>query len=202
MMVLTACFLVALPGTGLAEEEYRVIGEITAGPGVSSHVFPLYDTWETSTSSLYGNVPLLKSISVDVLNGAEKTRHRVTSAVVTVNGNVIFRQRDFNARVLSLSKTVVPDPETSEIAVTVEVVGKKKCYATVRLVGTYEIPERIPVTWYLDMDGDEFGGTISIDGFLDSPPPDRGDDTWVTVGGDCNDYNPYAYPGSEIYPCP
>ena len=202
MLVFLTCFAIALPGTACAEEEHRVIGEMVIGPGINSDTFPLYEGVEAAAVTLYTNVPQLKSITIDVLNGAENPRNRVTSAVVTVNGSVIFKEKDFNAKVLSLSKTLEPGPEMSEIEVIVEVKGRKKCLATVRVIGTYEVPERIPVIWFLDMDGDGFGGVISISGYLDSPPPDRGDDTWVTVGGDCNDYNALAYPGSVIYPCP
>ena len=202
MLVFLTCFAVAIPGTAYAEDEYRVIGELTIGPGFNSDTFPLYEGIDAAAVSLYNNVPQLKSITIDVLNWAENPQKRVTSAVVTVNGNVIFKERDFNAKVLSLSKTLEPEGEASEIEVAVEVKGQKKCVGTVRVIGTYEVAERTPVTWFLDMDGDGFGGVISISGYLDSPPPDRGDDTWVTVGGDCNDYNALAYPGSEIYPCP
>jgi len=202
MLVFAVCCIVTLPGISAAEDEYRVIGELTAGPGVTSETFPLYEAVEAAAVSLYTVVPQLKSISIDVLNGAEKTKHRVTAAVVTVNGDVIFKESDFNARVLSLSKTLEAEPDMAEVAVSVEVKGQKNSNLTLRVIGVFEVPDRVPVIWYLDVDGDGFGGVLSIPGFLDSPPPDRGDASWVTIGGDCNDYIATRYPGSVIDPCP
>lgn len=51
-----------------------------------------------------------------------------------------------------------------------------------------------PVVYYLDGDGDGYGGTTTYDGCL---PPDSG--TWVTVGGDCDDSNATVNPGQAAY---
>lgn len=48
--------------------------------------------------------------------------------------------------------------------------------------------------WYLDEDGDGFGGEKSEVG---CDPPEEG--TWVREGGDCHDGNPDVFPGQKQY---
>ena len=51
-----------------------------------------------------------------------------------------------------------------------------------------------PIPFFLDGDGDGYGGTTSTVGCV---PPDAG--TWVTVGGDCDDSNVTVNPGQAAY---
>jgi hypothetical protein len=52
----------------------------------------------------------------------------------------------------------------------------------------------VPVVFFLDGDGDNYGGTTSSKGC--APPDSR---AWVTVGGDCDDSNPTVNPGQGGY---
>jgi len=51
-----------------------------------------------------------------------------------------------------------------------------------------------PALYFLDGDGDGYGGTTSWKGCR---PPDSG--TWVAMGGDCDDSNPSVSPGQSAY---
>jgi hypothetical protein len=52
----------------------------------------------------------------------------------------------------------------------------------------------VPVVFFLDGDGDHYGGTTSSKGC--APPDSR---AWVTTGGDCDDSNPTVNPGQAGY---
>lgn len=52
----------------------------------------------------------------------------------------------------------------------------------------------VSVTWYLDEDGDGWGGTITSEGCA---PPSEG--KWVEKGGDCHDENDDVHPGQTKY---
>jgi hypothetical protein len=51
-----------------------------------------------------------------------------------------------------------------------------------------------PVLYFLDGDGDGYGGTTTSQGCA---PPEAG--TWVGVGGDCDDSNPVVNPGQTAF---
>jgi hypothetical protein len=54
------------------------------------------------------------------------------------------------------------------------------------------------VTYYLDLDGDKWGGTSSVT-TCGAPPPAPATGTWVMRGGDCDDSNAMVNPGVTTY---
>lgn len=211
-LALALCFFLTVPGPVSALEEVHTIGTMEAGPGQNNGTFLI--------PSSFGQ---LKSLTVVLLNGIEKPRDRansnpgskhvgpksvfinspktrVSSATVIVNEETVFIPRDFNAQVITLTKTFSEvDPNLREVNVFAEVNGDKDSVLTIEAVGVFEVQSRIRVIWYLDRDGDGYGGMIPSPrpGYLDSPPPSWPDgSTWVTLGGDCLDSDPNIYPGN------
>lgn len=218
-ILILAVFLTA-PGEVAAVEAVRTIGTMVAGQGVTS------DTFLISDAAPYGGI--LKNFTVTVNNGSQvpvlargnqglgskhpdpsrsffvnSPRTMVSSATVTVNGEPVFVPRDFNARVVTLTKTFSEFPEgLSELALLSEIDGNESCAITITVTGIFEVPEseRIPIRWYLDRDGDGFGRVPLGLSYPDSPPVVSPLYTAVTLGGDCNDDDPDVYPGTPGCP--
>lgn len=60
--------------------------------------------------------------------------------------------------------------------------------------GGFDAEACAPVLYFLDQDGDGYGGTSTS---TSCAPPATG--TWVTRGGDCDDSNPTVNPGQSAY---
>ena len=73
-------------------------------------------------------------------------------------------------------------------------VGSRDAAADARDSGQGDAEACAPILYFLDGDGDQYGGTTSWRG---CSPPDSG--TWVTTGGDCDDSNLMVNPGQSAY---
>jgi hypothetical protein len=179
----------ALPLAAMAGEA-RVIEEAVFGPGTKTVTFDLPGAPD--------------SISLTVLNGAEKGQTRASSAVVELNGKTLYRQKDFNQNVSTLS-TTIPREELTGTGnrLTVMVNGRPAAFLKVTLTGDYPAPPPPPppppapakVAWYIDNDKDGYGAGNPIMMPAGVPPP-PGSLTLVLVNGDCNDFDPMIYPGN------
>ena len=178
LAVVAVCSFLFLPAVSSADE---VFGPVDFGVGTHTETFYLGARTMSFSAS-----PSLKSLSIAVQNGTRKDKERVSSAVVTVNGEDIFIQKDFNQNVSSLIKTVdVDDPAMTEVVMTVKVRGKKTAMLSVSVTAIYE--EALDFPWYLDTDGDLIGGFIMVMGTATTPPPQDLRGTWVPVGGDMDE---------------
>lgn len=176
-----ACFLM-VPATSAAYE-YRELGTVEFGPGVQTEVFNLGANARTMSFTTGSD---LKSLIVSVQNGSERGKDRVSSAVVSVNGEEIFTQKHFSQNVSSLTRTIeVNDPWMSEVVMTVKVNSHKNAHLFVTLTGVYEnsVPQ---IPWFLDTDvpPNYIGGPIVGMGTFDTQPPPDPRGIWVLVGGD------------------
>ena len=180
-LVAVICFLM-VPAASAAYE-YKEIGTVEFGPGIQTEVFQL-GTSATRVSFNTGSD--LKSLIISVQNGSERGKDRVSSAVISVNGEEIFAQKHFSQNVSSLTRTIdVNDPGMSELVMTVQVNSHKNAYLSVTVTGVYEnTSPQIP--WFLDTDDppNYIGGPIIGMGTFDSPPPRDPRGIWVLVGGD------------------
>jgi|GEM_PF-5530874 len=218
VLILAVCLLG--PGEVKAVDEVSTIGTMVAGQGATSKTFLI------SEAAPRGGV--LKNLTITVNNGSQvpalargnpaygsrhsrpprsffvnSPRTMVASATVTVNGEKVFLPRDFNANVVTLTKTLSELPEgLSEVALLTEINGNEGSFLTITLTGLFEVSEsgRVRIPWYLDRDGDGFGMVFLGSYYPDSPPVLPSLYTAVTVKGDCNDNDPNVYPGTITCP--
>lgn len=151
---------------------------------------------------------LADEYSVQITNGDTYGKNRVTSAAITINGVSLFKQSDFSEQVGSLSASLGADAlQVGENDLSYKVSSKPGSFLLVSISGVY--PEDKMIAYYRDFDGDGFGAPAPV--LLlpagTNPPPApvmRGAVlyTWVTKGGDCNDYNPLVFPGQGCAPLP
>jgi hypothetical protein len=171
MLIFAVCGALALPGVAMADE--RPIAKMKASPG--------------NHGKSFGMDKGAKELSILVVNGSGKTREKVASVRITVNGQEVFGPRHFSAgnagKVASASKNLVVKPDLGVVDLKVEVKGKKNSEITVTIVGFYEEsePPAQKFTWFLDEDGDGVGGMMSVE--AETKP----DGPWVLTPGDCND---------------
>ena len=88
LAVVAVCSFLFLPAVSSADE---VFGPVDFGVGTHTETFYL-----GARAMSFSAPPALKSLSISVQNGTRKDKNRVSSAVVTVNGEEIFIQKDFN----------------------------------------------------------------------------------------------------------
>jgi hypothetical protein len=179
LAVVAVCSFLFLPAVSSADE---VLGPVDFGVGTHSKTFYL-----GAVAMSFSAPPALKSLSISVQNGTRKDKDRVSSAVVIVNDEDIFTQKDFNQNVSSLIKSVeVDDPAMTEVVLAVKVSGKKTARLSVSITAIYEetAPPVLDVIWYLDTDFDGLGGRITGMGTADTPPLPDSRGMWVLQGGD------------------
>ena len=181
LAVVAVCSFLFLPAVSSAD---KVFGPVDFGVGTHSKTFYL-----GAVAKSFSAPPALKSLSISVQNGTRKDKDRVSSAVVIVNGEDIFIQKDFNQNVSSLFKTIdVDDPAMSAVELSAKVKGSKNAKLSVTVTAVYEdsAPPTpvVQVPWYLDTDGNKVGGPIMAMGTSDTPPPFDPRGEWVRDGGD------------------
>jgi hypothetical protein len=184
LALISLCSLLILPAISSAKEV--VLGTVDFGPG--NHTETYYLGAKAAGNMFLMASPVLKELSVEVQNGTQKDKDGVASAVISVNGDEVFIQKDFNKsdrNVSSLVRTIgVDDPEMSEVELEVKVNGSKKARLSVTLSAIYE--EVADVPWFLDTDvpPNGIGGPIMGMGTINTPPPLDPRGIWVPVGGD------------------
>ena len=182
LTLVAVCSFLFLPAVSTAGEV--PLGTLEFGVGLDTKYLELDAPTATS---------VLKELAVSVQNGSRKGKDRPSSAVVTVNGEEIFGQKNFNQNTSasSLLKTVlVDDPAISEVEVTVKINGRKGVRLSVSITAIYEesAPPDIatPCVWFLDTDmpPNYWGGPIPGEGTTDTPPEFDPRGIWVRTGGD------------------
>ena len=186
LMIFAVCGALMLPGVAMADREEDV-GKLESGPGEKHGQFYI----EKGS----------KFLSILVINGSGKTRAKVSSARVLIDGNEVFGPRDFdagkrrngkNVDIASMIRPFKVGPDQDVVDVKVLVKGSKNSEVSVEVTGIYE-EEAPPVLdiYFFDGDGDGVGGPYSILESSDNLPAG----SWVLEPGDCNDTNP-----TVIYP--
>jgi hypothetical protein len=144
------------------------------------------------------NTCLAESYSITLNNGGSQQKERVTSAVVILNDKILYKQSDFNRRFTGDSKTlpkalIIEDGNVLEVKVN----GKPGASISVGIYGHYSgsgsggSNQSGDAMWYLDLDGDGYGGSIMVcqeEDAQDCPEYEFG--VWDKDGGDCKD-NPF-----------
>jgi hypothetical protein len=148
--------------------------------------------------------------SIQVINGKNRGKKRVSSAKIILNDQVLYRQKDFNKgqKFKSISAPLDMDlikPTGNVLKVLVN--GKPGAYVTVGIYGEYSGTgsggNNVPGALYLDVDGDGYGSTMCApdeecyDYYTNHGYPW----TWVPDGGDCDEVDPNINP-SVADSCP
>jgi hypothetical protein len=153
-----------------AEEELR---EVTLlGPEVF-----VRDSGSPQVVSLNFFVPIsAASYRLKVQNGSQEGENQISSAVVTLNGNTIISQKDFNQNDSSLEKSV---PLQNENRLEVKLNSIPSSYITITIVGYYP-PED------LDDDGDGYSENQGDCDDNDSTISPGADEACDGVDNDCD----------------
>jgi hypothetical protein len=183
LAVVAVCSFLFLPAVSSADE---VFGPVDFGVGTHSKTFYL-----GAKTMSFSAAPALKSLSISVQNGSGKAKDRPSSAVVTVNDEDIFVQKDFNQNVTpsSLIRSIlVDDPAMDRVEVKVKVNGRKDTRLSVTITAIYEetAPPVLSVPYFLDTDvpPNYWGGPITAMSTIDTLPPFDPRGIWVLNGGD------------------
>lgn len=146
--------------------------------------------------------------SIQVINGKNRGKNRVSSAKIILNDQVLYKQKDFKQgkKFTSISATLDMDlikPTGNVLKVLVN--GKPGAYVTVVIYGEYSgtgSGGNVPGAVYLDMDLDGYGSTMWTG---EGEPTDYSaygyDWVWVSSGGDCDEGDPNVNP-SVAGTCP
>jgi len=176
LLVLLAVGSLLLLPAFVAADQYVELGTVKFGPGTNTETFLLgAQNRLMSTSS-----DTLKSLIISVQNGDKKGKTRASSAVINVNGEDIFTQKDFNQNVLPSSLTTtrdVDDPDMQEVVLKVRVNGHKDVRMGVTITAVYEEQE-IPMQWCLDTNFDGMPDGIVGMGTTTTPPTDVSGGVW------------------------
>lgn len=122
MLVLAFCSVFVVSGSALAEERTTFFsGEFSKG------------TWGPGSFYIPSNA---SDITIKITNGPDGAK-RVSSAVVEINGEAVFKERDFNADVGNLFKELAVSADTSP-TIEVTVKGHKSAVMFVKITGTVE----------------------------------------------------------------
>lgn len=186
-----------------------ILVAILPKPAGATEPTPLFD--HAYTKGVHSDMFPLPAGAEDVLLtiscGDQRSQTRVSSAVVWLNGKVLFRPRDFNQNVDRLVRSLAPDNlESENNLIEVDIEGRPSASLQILVTARLPEPESVPqsappanqpVAWYHDSDFDGFGFgppglflPASVDPY--QPPSFY---QWVTRGGDCNDLNADIYPG-------
>ena len=179
LTLVAICSFLILPAISAAGEVE--LGTVEFGPGDHTESFSIGAKTMYMTAS-----PALKSISVSVQNGTKRGKDRVSSAVVSVNGEELFVQKNFNQNTVSslIGEINVTDPAMDNVELSVRVKGRRDARLYITVTAIYEEFANVP--WFLDTDNppNGIGGPIMAMGTIDSPPPLDIRGIWVPVGGD------------------
>ena len=128
MLVLVFCSVFVVSGSAFAEVE-----RTTFFPGESSE-----GEFSKGTSPLLSfDIPSnATDITIKITNGPDGAK-RVSSAVVEINGEAVFKERDFNADVGNLFKELAVSADTSP-TIEVTVKGHKSAVMFVKITGIVE----------------------------------------------------------------
>jgi len=144
--------------------------------------------------------------SIQVINGKNRGKNRVSSAKVILNDQVLYKQKDFKAarKFKSISAPLGVDlikPTGNVLKVLVN--GKPGAYVKVGIYGEYSDTgsggSAVPGALYLDKDGDLYGdiNEICLPGTECFDWASYGVDyVWRSQGGDCDDSNDQIHPGN------
>ncbi len=190
-MLLTSILVLALGTPTAWALDTKIIAEAAIGPGTKALTFAVTGSPE--------------SVSLKIVNGSAKGVDRVSSAVITLNGEQLYSQKDFNQNVASLVMSLGKDllkAESNKLEVSVQ--GRAAAFLKVTIEAAYPDviiatpppppPAPVPtVAWYFDADGDGFGAGTPTMLPVGAPSPGL---SWTTQAGDCNDADPTIYPGN------